>query len=86
MTMKSFYDGVHTISETTDDLLESAKAVVLFRVALERGAGEMGMMPTIHLLSKLIMMTLAIMADDNTGTSDPSEDWSMNFGDDVIKH
>jgi hypothetical protein len=62
MTMDSFYDEVHAISEATDEMSETAKLVVLVRVALERGAGEMGMIPAIHLLSKLVTIALGIMA------------------------
>jgi hypothetical protein len=63
--MNTFYKGVHDISETTKDLSEAQKTGVLFRVAIERGSSELGMMPTMHLLSRLMTTTLGIMAGDD---------------------
>lgn len=62
--MDNFYAKVNKVSEATGDLSEAQKTVVLFRVALERSAGEVGLAPAIHLLSKLMTTTLGIMADD----------------------
>ena len=56
--MEDFYKEAHALAESAED-------VVLFRVALERGSAEIGMMPTIHLLSKLLTTTFGIMAGDD---------------------
>ena len=62
--LNNFYDEVQKISEATDDLSETAKAVVLFRIAFERSTCEVGLNPTMHLLSRLMTTTLGIMAGD----------------------
>jgi hypothetical protein len=67
--MDRFYDGVHSFSEANGDISESEKVVVLFRVALERGAGEIGLIPTIHLLSKLLTTTIGVMAGEDEDVS-----------------
>ena len=62
--MQNFYQQATALAESAEDISGAAQTVVLFRVALERGALEIGMMPTIHLLSKLLTMTFGIMAGD----------------------
>jgi hypothetical protein len=62
--MENFYRDVTAMAESVEDMSGAAQTVVLFRIALERGALEIGMMPTIHLLSKLLTMTFGIMAGD----------------------
>jgi len=62
--MQNFYQQATALAESAEDISGAAQTVVLFRIALERGALEIGMMPTIHLLSKLLTMTFGIMAGD----------------------
>jgi|TARA_Y100000310_G_scaffold48876_1_gene45194 hypothetical protein len=64
--MEDFYKEAHALAESAaEDMSGAAQTVVLFRVALERGSAEIGMMPTIHLLSKLLTTTFGIMAGDD---------------------
>jgi hypothetical protein len=62
--LDNFYAEVKKVSRATGDLSEAQKAVVLIRVAIEGSAGEVGLAPTMHLLSKLMTITLGIMAND----------------------
>ncbi len=48
------------------DLTGAGKTVVLFRVALETGAREMGMIAVLHLISRLMTTTLGIMNNDSS--------------------
>ena len=60
--MNKFYKEVQNVSEVTDDLSESSKAVVLMRVAIERTAQENGIEDSAYLISRLLTVTLGIMA------------------------
>lgn len=62
--LDNFYDEVNKVSESTGDLSATQKAVVLFRVAIEGSAGEVGLEQTMFLLSRLMTATLGIMAGD----------------------
>jgi len=68
--MEDFYKQAHALAESAGDMSGAAQTVVFFRVALERGAQEIGMMPTIHLLSKLLTTTFGIMAGDDDASFD----------------
>ena len=48
------------------ELTGAGKTVVLFRVALETGARDIGMIAVLHLISRLMTTTLGIMNDDNS--------------------
>tara|TARA_Y100000588_G_scaffold67915_1_gene68917 strand:- start:375 stop:623 length:249 start_codon:yes stop_codon:yes gene_type:complete len=62
--INNFYETVQKVSEEADDLSETAKAVVLFRVALENHAREVGLESSMYLMSKLMTTTLGIMAGE----------------------
>ena len=62
--MENFYQQATALAESAEDVSGAAQTVVLFRVALERGAAEIGMASTIHLLLKLVTTTFGIMAGD----------------------
>tara|TARA_R100001086_G_scaffold228925_1_gene148616 strand:+ start:1435 stop:1686 length:252 start_codon:yes stop_codon:yes gene_type:complete len=62
--MENFYHDVTAMAESAENMSGAAQTVVLFRVALERGAVEIGMASTIHLLLKLVTTTFGIMAGD----------------------
>ena len=66
--MDEFYKEVQKVSEANNDLSETGKAVVLFRVAIENHAREVGLESSMHLLSKLMTTTLGIMAEDEDAT------------------
>jgi|TARA_R110000787_G_scaffold149671_4_gene263646 hypothetical protein len=62
--MEDFYKAAHALAESAEDMSGPAQTVVLFRVAFERGAQEIGLMPTLHLLSRLLTTTFGILAGD----------------------
>ena len=51
LSMNNFYDEVKVITKEKTNLNMTQKAVVLFRVALELGAEEIGFENTMHLVS-----------------------------------
>ena len=59
-----FYKEVQKVSEANNDLSETGKAVVLFRVAIENHAREVGLESSMYLMSKLMTTTLGIMAGE----------------------
>ena len=61
--LDNFYEKVRAVSRTTGELSETEKAIVLVRVAIEESSREVGVAPTMHLLSKLMTATLGIMAE-----------------------
>ena len=64
MTLEKFYQEVRATEENCADLTGAGKTVVLFRVALETGAREMGMISVLHLISRLMTTTLGIMNNE----------------------
>ena len=66
--LDNFYAKVRAVSRTTSGLSETEKAIVLVRVAIEESSREVGVAPTMHLLSKLMTATLGIMAEDEDAT------------------
>ena len=62
--MDEFYKEVQKVSEANNDLSETGKAVVLFRVAIENHAREVGLESSMYLMSKLMTTTLGIMAGE----------------------
>lgn len=66
--LDNFYEKVRAVSRTTGELSETEKAIVLVRVAIEESSREVGVAPTMHLLSKLMTATLGIMAEDEDAT------------------
>lgn len=67
MSLENFYQGVRAMEDNCADLTGAGKTVVLFRVALETGAREMGMIAVLHLISRLMTTTLGIMNNDDSG-------------------
>ena len=66
--LDNFYEKVRAVSRTTGELSETERAIVLVRVAIEESSREVGVAPTMHLLSKLMTATLGIMAEDEDAT------------------
>ena len=75
--LDDFYTAVKTVSRATDDLSEEDKAVVLIRVAIEESAQEVGLAPTLQILSKLMTSTLGILAE-NVTFEDPLDDFNVD--------
>ena len=64
--LNNFYAEVQKVSRATGELSETDKAIVLVRVAIEESSREVGLVPTLHLLSKLMTATLGIMAEEES--------------------
>jgi len=64
--MDDFYrDVMARTDEELAGLSGNARTVVLFRVALETGAREAGLLTVVHLMSRLLATTIGIMNSDN---------------------
>ena len=59
--LEQFYQNVTHMHNSAEGLSCAGKTIVLFRVALECGAAELGMVGVLHLISRLITSTLGIM-------------------------
>jgi hypothetical protein len=66
MSLDKFYRDVRALEDDCAELTGAGKTVVLFRVALETGARDIGMIAVLHLISRLMTTTLGIMNDDNS--------------------
>ena len=75
--IEEFYERTKKFAdENKEDLSPEAVTVVLFRVALEKGADKMGMPLVCYLISKLMSVTLGVMAGDSGVTyNDVFEDF-----------
>jgi hypothetical protein len=65
MSLERFYQEIRAIEDSCTELTGAGKSVVLFRVALETGARDIGMIAVLHLISRL-MTTLGIMNNDSS--------------------
>jgi hypothetical protein len=63
--MDKFYAKIQESYRTTCKLSEEEKTIVLIRVAIEESSREVGIVPTLHILSKLMTSTLEILAEDD---------------------
>tara|TARA_R110000744_G_scaffold379770_1_gene498674 strand:+ start:674 stop:943 length:270 start_codon:yes stop_codon:yes gene_type:complete len=75
--LERFYQDAIQMISSTDDLSASGKTIVLFRVAMESGAAEIGVAGVLHLLSRLMSATLGIM--NGVDTDDIFEDILDDF-------
>jgi len=66
MSLDSFYQEIKNIENDCEALTGAGKTIVLFRVALETGARDMGMVGVLHLISRLMTTSLGIMDDDSS--------------------
>jgi hypothetical protein len=66
MSLDSFYQEIQSLEEDCKSLTGAGKTIVLFRVALETGARDMGMVGVLHLISRLMTTSLGIMNDDSS--------------------
>jgi hypothetical protein len=63
--LDSFYRRVLEVTQENTSLSPSSRSVVLFRVAIESGAAEIGLPKVMHLMSRLTTVTMGIMAGDS---------------------
>lgn len=66
MSLEKFYQEIRAIEDSCMELTGAGKSVVLFRVALETGARDIGMIAVLHLISRLMTTTLGIMNNDSS--------------------
>ena len=67
--IEDFYSlAKNFVQEKEADLSPEILTVVLFRVALEKGTEKMGMPIVTYLLSRLLSVTLGVMAGDPSAT------------------
>ena len=66
MSLERFYQEIRAIEDSCTELTGAGKSVVLFRVALETGARDIGMIAVLHLISRLMTTTLGIMNNDSS--------------------
>ena len=60
--LDAFYQEMWERTEEDNSLTPGSKVVVLFRVAIETGAKEMGIESVLYLISRLMTTTIGIMA------------------------
>ena len=59
-------------------LTPASKTIVLFRVAIESGAKELGLPRVVHIISRLMTVTIGILAGDEEANYDSIlEDWDI---------
>ena len=66
MSLDSFYQEIQSLEKDCKSLTGAGKTIVLFRVALETGARDMGMSGVLLLISRLMTTSLGIMHDDSS--------------------
>ena len=88
--LNSFYEEVNKATYERSDLDQIGKSVVLFRVAIENGAAAVGILGILHVMSKLLTSTLAIVDDEESHEINRSSrivDFLENFDpEDPVKH
>jgi hypothetical protein len=81
--IEEFYERTKKFTDDNkEDLSPESLTVVLFRVALEKGAESMGMPLVCYLISRLMAVTLGVLAGDPAARY---EDILEDFEDDT-KH
>ena len=88
--LNSFYEEVNKATYQRGDLDPIGKSVVLFRVAIENGAAAVGILRILHVMSKLLASTLAIVDEEESHEINRSSrivDFLENFNpNDPVKH
>jgi hypothetical protein len=56
------------VNESSKELTPPEASVVMIRVALEHGCESMGVNSTVYMMSKLLSITLGIMAGDESSS------------------
>tara|TARA_R110002020_G_scaffold92018_6_gene223127 strand:+ start:600 stop:860 length:261 start_codon:yes stop_codon:yes gene_type:complete len=77
--MDEFYRELTDRTGEKLSLSPSSKTIVLFRVAIETGAKELGLPRVVYLLSRLMTATIGIMSgDDEINYDSVLEDWDVD--------
>ena len=82
--LDNFYEEMSLAVIKEDNLSEESKAIVLFRLAIQTAAAEVGINKVIYMMSKLMTATIGIMeGDDNSSYNGLLDDWDKS---DVTEH
>jgi len=61
--LQDLYNEIRSFLEGCDHISPTGQAVVLLRIAIENGGGEIGMTVILHVISSMMTQTLGIMSD-----------------------
>tara|TARA_R100001377_G_scaffold69912_1_gene45270 strand:- start:805 stop:1113 length:309 start_codon:yes stop_codon:yes gene_type:complete len=61
--LQDLYNEIRSFLEGCDHISPTGQAVVLLRIAIENGGGEIGMTGILHVISSMMTQTLGIMSD-----------------------
>tara|TARA_R110000824_G_scaffold106438_3_gene251504 strand:+ start:6177 stop:6437 length:261 start_codon:yes stop_codon:yes gene_type:complete len=74
--VEEFYQELTARVDNKLSLAPAAKTIILFRVAIETGAKELGLPKVVYLLSRLMTETIGIMSgDDEVDYASVLQDW-----------
>jgi|TARA_R110000824_G_scaffold65850_1_gene171233 hypothetical protein len=77
--MDTFYRELTDRTTEELSLTPASKTIILFRVAIEIGAEELGLPRVVYLLSRLMTATIGIMSgDEEVDYYSILEDWDIN--------
>ena len=62
--LQDLYNEIRSFLEGCDHISPTGQAVVLLRIAIENGGGEIGMTGILHVISSMMTQTLGIMSED----------------------
>jgi hypothetical protein len=69
LVYNEFYNKLKEfVNENSKELTPPEASVVMIRVALEHGCESMGVNSTVYMMSKLLSVTLGIMAGDESSS------------------
>ena len=82
--MDTFYRELTNRTNEELSLTAASKTIILFRIAIETGAEELGLPRVVYLLSRLMTATIGIMSgDEEVDYYSILEDWDI---DDTPQH
>mgnify|MGYP003676327474 FL=1 len=61
--LDNLYNEIRSLLEGCDEVSSTGQAIVLMRIAIENGGGEIGMTGILHVISSMMTQTLGIMSD-----------------------
>ena len=67
-SINNFHDVIAALVDLEDELSPIAKTIALFRIAIDYGSQSLGIATMVHLMSKMLTVTLAIMIGNNEAT------------------
>jgi|TARA_R110000824_G_scaffold158903_2_gene333007 hypothetical protein len=77
--MDQFYRELTDRTNQKFSLTPASKTIILFRVAIETGAKELGLPKVVYLISRLLTATIGIMSgDEEIDYASVLEDWDTD--------